>query len=193
MVEPGLYPSSLDTLVTLANRRHLHIRPLRPGEDRPIRDLDSRLSLQTRYRRFFSPMPVLAESIVRLLSSVDYIRRLVLIAEAVDANRSEGEIVAVCNYGAIDADSVEVGIVVQDGWQHQGVGTALLDKLLNAAEDRGFHRFVVHLLPENSVTRKLLRRFGRVVATKTSFGVSEVAFVRRHALPSDFGLLTSDC
>src|SRR4051812_41302345 len=82
---PGDYPRELECQVTLPDQRQLCIRPLRPDEEGPVRELDARLSSRTRYLRFLSPLPALPESLLRLLASVDYRRRVSLVAE-VDAN-----------------------------------------------------------------------------------------------------------
>lgn len=62
-----------------------------PGA-RPIRQLYGNLSADTRYLRFFSPMPQLPDSVLRLITAVDYYRRVGLIAElhAADTVRSRG-------------------------------------------------------------------------------------------------------
>src|SRR5713101_5012347 len=72
-----------------------------------------------------------------------------------------------------------LAVVVQDDWQRQGVGTALVSTILDAAAKRGFNRFVATIAADNSIIRRLLDRFGRVVASHTSLGVSELVFVRR--------------
>jgi RimJ/RimL family protein N-acetyltransferase len=174
---PDEYPYELEGHMTLSNQRELHIRPLQPDEDGPLRALDARLSKRTRYLRFLSPMPALPDSLLHLLASVDYRCRLSLIAEFDAGDRHE--VVALCSFGAIDNGTAEVALVVSDEWQHQGIGTVLAARVLQAAEDRGFARFVVHVLWDNAVIRRLLARVGQVVSTKTRFGVAEVTFTRR--------------
>jgi hypothetical protein len=61
------YPSELEDQISLANGELLHIRPLRRGEDLPIRQLYENLSPDTRYLRFFSPMPRLPDAVLRLM------------------------------------------------------------------------------------------------------------------------------
>src|SRR4029077_7289917 len=95
------------------------IRPLRRCENDAIRAIYARLSPQTRYLRFFSPMPTLPDSVLRLLTCVDHRRTLALVAED---GTTDGEVVALGSFGAIDHDRVEVALVVRDDWQHQGVG-----------------------------------------------------------------------
>jgi acetyltransferase len=177
------YPDELEDYVTLANDRRLRIRPLRPCEEGPVRELYRHLSPRTRYLRFLSPMPVLPDSVVRLLTAVDYRRRLSLLAELETAEGAE--VVALGSYGAIDDIRAEVGLVVRDDWQRQGIGTALAASVMRAAEARGFDRFVAHVLWENTVIRKLLHRVGDIVSTKTRDGVCEMSFVRRRYVPCE--------
>ena len=170
------YPGELECRITLSNRRQLRIRPLRPDEDGPVRELDAHLSKRTRYLRFLSMMPALPESVLRLLVSVDYRRRLSLIAESDAGGRRE--VVALGSYGALENGTAELGLVVRDDWQQQGVGTALASRVLQAAEARGFTRFVAHVMWENAGIRTVVKRVGHVISTRTRLGISEVTFVR---------------
>jgi RimJ/RimL family protein N-acetyltransferase len=171
------YPTELDAHLTLTDQRRVLIRALHRGEERPIRVLHARLSPRTRYLRFLSPMPTLPDALVRQLACVDYRRRLAVVAE--DEGAGCTGVVALASVGAVGETTAEVAIVVQDDWQRQGVGTAVVSKLLDAAEKRGFERFVATIAADNSIILRLLDRVGRVVASHTSFGVTELAFVRR--------------
>jgi GNAT superfamily N-acetyltransferase len=163
--------------ITLANGCHLRIRPLRSGEDGAVRELFARLSLPTRYLRFFLPVPVLSESLLRLLADVDDPRRIALVAETGESDG--GDVVALGSVGPADDGRGELGLVVADAWQRQGIGIALADRMLHAADARGYRRFVVHSLASNPALRPLLSHVAEVVSTTTRYGVSEIAFVRR--------------
>lgn len=162
--------------ITLPNGCRLRIRLLRPGEDGAVRELLARLSPRARYLRFFSEMPVVPDSLVRMLTDAGDARRFALIAELDRANGSD--VVALGNV-AIDKDCAEVGLVVADAWQRQGIGGALIDGLMHAAEARGCHRFVVHGLWENPALRRLLNHVADIVSTMTRQGAMEITFVRR--------------
>jgi RimJ/RimL family protein N-acetyltransferase len=174
---PADYPSELDDCVTLPNRKRLRIRPLHRGDEQSVRALDAHLSLRTRYLRFLSPMPAIPDSVARLLACVDYRRRLALVAE--QGEGASREIVGMGSFSAIDDRSAEVALVVRDEWQRQSVGTELARRVLQAAEDRGFHRFIVHVFADNVAIRRLLKHEGNVVSAKIAGGTSELAFVRR--------------
>jgi RimJ/RimL family protein N-acetyltransferase len=112
-----------------------------------------------------------------MLACVDYVRQLALVAEHDNGNGSE--IVGLASFGAIDDGRVKVALVIRDDWQRQRLGTELAGRLLQAAEARGFHRFIANIHSDNIATRRLLERFGDVVSTKISGSISEFAFVRR--------------
>jgi RimJ/RimL family protein N-acetyltransferase len=175
VTELSPYPTELDAHVTLTDQRRVRIRALHSREERPIRVLHARLSTRTRYLRFLSPIPTLPDALVRRLACVDYRRRLAVVAE----DEGAGGVVALASFNAVDETTAEVAVVVQDDWQRLGIGTALVSTLLDAAEKRGFNRFVATIATDNSIIRRLLDRFGRIVGSHTSLGVSELVFVRR--------------
>ena len=164
--------------VMLAGNRRLRVRPLRRCEADPVRELYRHLSPRTRYLRFFSPMPELPDSVLRLLTCLDGRRGIALLGEL--QTPAGEEVVALGSFGATDDGLAEVGIVVSDEWQQQGIGTLIADRVLRAAEARGFHRFVAHALWDNQPIRKLLRRVGDIVSTRTRHGVTEISFVPRY-------------
>jgi len=171
------YPTDLDDDVTLPNQKRLHIRALRRCEAAPVRELFAQLSPRTRYLRFFSPLPALPDSVLRLLTCMDYRRGIALVAESVSGGGRE--IIGLGSFNAIDDQNAEVALVVRDDWQQQRVGTTLARRVLQAAEDRGFHRFVVLVHADNFAILKLVKKIGDVVSATMSGGVSELAFVRR--------------
>ena len=169
------FPCELDHHVSLPNQLLLHLRPLHRCDQMSIRDLDSHLSPRTRYLRFFSAMPQLSESMVKLLACVDYRQRLALLAEVSTTDGTE--LVALGSYAAVDGRTAEIGLVVRDEWQRRGIGMALATRVLQAAEARGFDRFVAHLLHENVMARRFLNRLGGILSTKSQDGVLKVSFV----------------
>ena len=153
------------------------MRPVRPTDERAIGDFYRRLSPQTRYLRFSSPMPDPPDSLLRLITSVDDRRRLALLAESDIADC--GEVVALSECAALDDHTAEVGFVVGDEWQRQGLGTMMAMRTLGAAQALGFDLFVAEMCCYNVAVMRLLDRVGVVLSKRTSRGVSEVTFVPR--------------
>jgi len=160
---------------------HLHFRSLQPGEDSVVRDLFTRLSLPTRYLRFFMPLPVLSDSLLRMIGGAEDLGRIAMVAETDDVRR---QVVALGNVAPADYGRGEIGLVVADAWQRQGIGSALADRLLRAAQDCGYSKFVVYSLIGNPAVRPLLARVADVVSTRMHYGVSETTFVSRQPIES---------
>ncbi len=179
MTQSAAYPSELESHIELPNHQLLHIRALRRCDAGPVRELYQHLSARTRYLRFFSPMPSLPDSLLRLITCVDYRRQVALVAEL--SSEHGADVVAFGNFAANDEGTAEVALVVGDEWQRQGIGTILAAKLVDAATARGFDRFVANVLWENgTVMRKLIGHVGEVVSGSMQSGVLKLSFVRRH-------------
>ena len=122
-------------------------------------------------------MPDPPDSLLRLITSVDDCRRLALLAESDIAGGAE--VIALSECAALDDHTAEVGFVVGDEWQRQGLGTTMAVRTLGVAEARGFDQFVAEMFCYNVAVMRLLDRVGVVVSKRTSRGVSEVTFVPR--------------
>ena len=159
--------------ITLPDALPLRVRPLHNSDAGLLSELYARLTPNTRYLRFFSMMPQLPDSVLDALLNVDCRRRVALVAEC------DGTVVGLGSFGAIDDESAEVALVVCDEWQRRRLGTALAMRVLAAAERRGFHRFVAHVLSTNDAARRLVRSVGTVLSWRMHGGVTELVFVRR--------------
>src|SRR2546425_840429 len=133
---PAGYPRELEREIRLQDGAAAQIRPIRPDDaERPI-ELYARLSYTPPYQRFFRVLKRLPPEWARLFANVDYHGRLALVAQH-DAPHGP-ELVGVARYEPSDEPgTVEVAVVVQDGWQGRGLGVMLLGDLLAAAEARG--------------------------------------------------------
>ena len=172
------YPRELERDITLRDGTALRLRPIRPDDAPRLVDFYSRLSRHTAYQRFFSVMKRLPPDWARMLATVDYRRRLALVAERGVAQAPEIE--AVARYEPTDDPStVEVAFVVQDGYQGRGLGVLLLRHLLDAAEARGIRRFCAYVLADNTRMLDLLTRFTDIRERRLEAGVVTLLFERR--------------
>jgi RimJ/RimL family protein N-acetyltransferase len=169
------YPSELERHVTLRDGSRVQLRPIRPEDQTRLIEFYNRLSRHTAYHRFFTVMRRLPPDWAKLLATVDYRRRLALIAE------HEGpaglELIGVGRYEPTDReDTAEVAFVVQDGWQNRGLGTVLFLSIIDAAVARGIRRFVAYVLADNPRMLDLITRFTDVEQRKTEHAIVEIAF-----------------
>jgi RimJ/RimL family protein N-acetyltransferase len=171
------YPAELDRELTLRDGSAVRIRPIRPDDASRLQELHGRLSRDTLYHRFFTIVRRLPPDWARILATVDYHRRLALVAEA---RGNESELIAVGRYDATDeSDTVEVAFVVRDDWQNRGLGTVVFDAILRAAAARSYRRFRAYVLADNRRMLDLITRFTRVELRKTEQSVTELVFTLR--------------
>ena len=129
-------------------------RPVHPDDVVLFRRLWPRLSPDTVYRRFHSPLHSLPPEAVERLVTVDHDRR-----EAVAAVVG-GEVVGVARYDRSpdDPTTAEFAILVEDAWQGVGLGRQLLSELLGLAAARGVRSLTATVQPDNDRVIGLIRR-----------------------------------
>jgi GNAT superfamily N-acetyltransferase len=135
------------------------IRPVRPDDAAALDALIARCSLDTRYRRFFAPVRGMPIEYREGVLAGDPDRHDALIVQ-----QPTGEIIALASLVAAPAGA-ELGILVEDGWQRQGLGTTLVHELVDRARQRGVRRLRATVLPSSS---RLVRWLGGTVPMESS-------------------------
>ncbi|HEV8647674.1 MAG TPA: GNAT family N-acetyltransferase [Burkholderiales bacterium] len=149
MAEKLPYPVELVQSWALRDGTRIVIRPIRP-EDRQIeKDFVRHLSDESRYFRFFNALRDLSETALTRFTQVDCDREMALIA-VICENGRETEI-GVARYAVNpDGRSCEFAIVVADAWQREGIGSKLMNSLLEAARRRGLETMEGWVLSGNT-------------------------------------------
>ena len=133
--------------------RDLTVREIRLDDVDRLQRMFTRLSADTVYHRFFSPIIEPRRSALIWLTAVDHDRRDALVALDGD------EIVAVARYDALpDTGTAEVAVTVEDAWQHRGIGRRLTARLARRAVDHGIESFTASVMAENRPALGLLRK-----------------------------------
>lgn len=132
----------------------LRVRPVRPEDADALRRMFVRLSPETIHRRFFTLLPGLDDRTLSHLIDVDHRRH-----EAVVAVMGR-EILGLASYHRTVADPAvaEVAILVEDAWQHHGIGRRMARLLGRIAASRGIDRMHADVLAENRPASGLIRR-----------------------------------
>jgi acetyltransferase len=144
---------------TLRDGSRIVIRPIRP-EDRQIeKDFVHDLSDESRYFRFFNALRDLSETALTRFTQVDYDKEMALIA-VIFENGRETEI-GVARYSINpDGRSCEFAIAIADAWQRKGVGSTLMQSLMDAARNRGLEIMEGWVLAGNSRMLALIDALG---------------------------------
>lgn len=168
--DPPGYPRALERDVVSGELRY-HVRPIRPEDGPALVEFHRGLSPRSVYLRFFSAHPTLSEAEVARFTAVDYQDRLALVATVDD------RLIAVARYdrtpGAAEA---EVAFVVDDAYQHHGVGSELLDELADAALANGVTTFRAETLAENKTMIDVFHHAGFPVTSSIAFGTVTLRF-----------------
>jgi RimJ/RimL family protein N-acetyltransferase len=173
----GSNPTPGILTVTVRDGSRIAIRPIEPDDKGAIVAGFENLSEESRYRRFFSPLQRLADRDLAYLTEVDHRDH-----EALIAHSEQGEPIGVARFVRDDdPERAEVAVVVVDAWQGRGVGTALLERLVDRAREEDVRIFTATILAENRDAIGLMKTFGepRRVGTLSTTIDLEIELPRR--------------
>jgi GNAT superfamily N-acetyltransferase len=136
------------TTLLLPDGSELLIRPATGDDLAPVRALHER-SPEAARQRYLGTVPSDGR-LARLLEPAGGVTVLALDGD---------EVVAMANLVA-EGDLGEVALLVHEGWQRRGIGTALLRRLAGYADRAGFAAIVAHAAADNTAILHTLRRIG---------------------------------
>lgn len=147
-------------LVALRDGSRVLIRPVSPQDRALFVAGFARLSPESRYRRFLSAKGRLSEGELDFFTRLDHTDHEALGAQ----DPVSGEGLGVARYIRLPAapQAAEAAVVVTDGWQGRGLGSALLDRLAARAAEQGIREFVATLLTANRAMLRLFERIGEL-------------------------------
>ncbi|GAB3460099.1 GNAT family N-acetyltransferase [Kineococcus endophyticus] len=172
---PVGYPTRWEADVALRDGGTAHVRPIRPEDADAVAAFHDRQSDESRYFRFFAPMPRLSRRDLARFTQVDHVDRVALVATVGE------DIVGIARFDAAPVRpgrprSAEVAFNISDAHQGRGLGSVLLEHLAAAARERGIRRFTADVLPTNAKMIGVFREAGFEVRQGFSDGVLDVSF-----------------
>jgi len=162
------YPSRFEQQLTLRGGGTCLLRPIRPDDAQMLQDLVRGLSPESRYFRFVSSFNELPATMLSRFTLIDYDREMALVAVVRD--RTSGEdgafteidrIVGVSRYVITpDQHSCEFSLVVAEDMKGRGLGSRLMESIMEAARERGLAEIVGLVLRSNAPMLKLMQGMG---------------------------------
>ena len=173
------YPARYVSPWQTKNAMQVLIRPIRPEDEPAMAKFHETLSDRSVYLRFFH-MEKLSSRVAhtRLLRKcfIDYDREMALVAERVKPESAEHEIVAVGRLTRTPGSrEAEVAVLVADQFQHCGLGSELLGRLIQVGRDEKLERITATILPENMMMRALAARYGFEVVKNADLSAIRIA------------------
>lgn len=148
------------------------VRSIDPSDKQLLVRGFERLSPESRYRRFLSPLKHLSSAELAYLTEVDHVDHEALIA----VSSENGELVGVARYVRLPdrPETAEVAVTTVDAWQGRGLATELLRRLAERAGSAGIERFTATCLAQNRDVIDLLQRAGASTVARSDPGLVEV-------------------
>ncbi len=158
-------PGEFEVVKPLADGTQLYFRPIRPTDDKLLRDMCYALSERSIAFRFFKPLKAFPHKFVQDFTNCDFSRDMVIVGLIQDMGGEQ--MVGLGSYHLNKAtNKAEVSFLVRDEWQAKGIGTDLLDMLTDIATKRGVSGFDAEVLEQNQPMLAVFYNSGFKVSTK---------------------------
>jgi acetyltransferase len=144
------------------------VRPVHPNDAQMLQELVQHLTPESRYFRFVSSMTQLPPTMLARFTLIDYDREMALVAvlkarsTAADGTVTVTErIIGVSRYVTNpDSSSCEFALLVADDFSGKGLGSRLMESIMEVARDKGLATMDGLVLANNSGMLKLMRGLG---------------------------------
>jgi RimJ/RimL family protein N-acetyltransferase len=154
--------------IQVAARGHIGLARLEKSDRSRLRRFFFRLSAETIYRRFHSPIARPEQAQPDRLLDIDHHDREAVVAVL------DGEIIGVARYARrCGTDTADVAVVVADNWQRQGLATRMFSAMADLALAAGVRQFTMTIQADNGPVLRLLRRLYPDATLAHSQGVYE--------------------
>ena len=134
------------------------IRPIRSGDAAGLSAFIEGLSAHSRHLLFLGGIARLREEELQRVCSPDTVHDMAYVAIPHHDERQVG----ICRYASSQppCDEAEISVAVADAWQHKGLATLLLRRLIEHARQHGVKRLYSMDAATNHRMRRLARHLG---------------------------------
>ena len=158
------YPVQYIREITLRDGSKALLRPIRPEDEPLMVKFHQNLSDRSVYLRYFYPINLekrISHERLARICFIDYDREMVLVAERTDETTGEKEIIAVGRLNKLrGVNDAEYAVTIDDRFQKMGLGTTILQTLVEIAKQEGLDRVIADILPENTGMQKVGEKVG---------------------------------
>ena len=167
------YPAQYEQLWPMRDGGEYTVRPIQPDDAQMLQTLVQGLSKESRYFRFVSSMHELPPAMLARFTLIDYDREMALVAVHKErVANGEGDfteterIIGVSRYVTNpDQSSCEFSLVVADDFSGKGLGSRLMQSIMDVARDKGLSEIDGLVLVHNPGMLRLMRSLGFTVKT----------------------------
>jgi acetyltransferase len=158
------YPTQYVAPWTMKDGTEVTIRPIRPEDEPLMVQFHKTLSEESVYFRYFHLIKLshrVAHERLTRICFIDYDREMALVAERKDPQTGVSEILAVGRLSKLHStDEAEFALLVSDQYQGLGLGTELLQRLLQVGHQEQIQRINATILFDNHAMQHICEKLG---------------------------------
>lgn len=153
------YPKKYVINWQLKNGKEVILRPIKP-EDEPLwLDFLRSLSEESLKYRFFEIIKNISHEVAVRYCNIDYDREIAIVAEITEEGKKK--LLGVARLGIEpDGKNSEIAFVLRDDWQSLGLGTKMVDYVLEIAKEMNVKSVYAIMMPDNNRALKLTKKMG---------------------------------
>lgn len=178
--------------VQLQGGTAVRLRAILPSDKERLQAGLLELSPESQYLRFFTAKPRLTDAELAYFTELDGWDHFAIGATTIAADGSDGAGVGVARFVRMPGESevAEPAIVVIDALQGKGLGTVLMERLIEAAREREIRWFRSEFLAVNDPIRALLEKLSSQVTYRQDGTVVTAEFPLEPAAPAEVHVQT---
>ena len=159
------YPEELEVTKYFDEETELFFRPVKQTDEPLMKEFFYSFSDKSFYQRFFTHQVAMPHSKLQHLVNPDYDEEMAI--TGVIQKEGRNYIIAVGRYYLDQSTNMaEIAFIVRDNYQQKGIGTFLLQYLIEIAKKRGIKGFKAEILTENMVMLHVIHKCGYPVQSK---------------------------
>jgi acetyltransferase len=155
----SMYPTKYEWQLNLGQEK-VELRAIRPEDEELWRDMIESLSDATAEYRFFGPVKEITKTMLVRYCHIDYDREIAIAAIGGKGRKRQMLGVARLTIETANAEEGEFAIVVRDAYQRKGLGSRLMNALIEAARDQYVREIYGHVLANNSSMLRFAESLG---------------------------------
>ena len=153
------YPKKYELIWGLKNSQQVLLRPIKPEDEPMWLEMFQSLSEESIRYRFFQMLKDTPHEVRVRYCNIDYDREIAIVAELNENSKRKILGVARVNIEP-DGKTGEASFLVTDYWQGLGLGTKLVDYVLDIAKEKGLENIFAIMLPDNYRAISLTKKMG---------------------------------
>jgi len=171
--EGAAYPEQYTWSYPTREGEEVRFRPIRAVDEGALRRFFYDLDEEDVYYRFMGAMRTLTHEKAQPLVVMDYEEKFAIVGCVGD--EADERIVAVGRWFLDRGTNLaEAAITVHPDWQQKGIGTFVLNTLVEVAREKGISGFLAEVLAQNRKMLNLLQRGGFNYQSKLEYGVHSI-------------------